>query len=298
MLQSVLVAQAGQAEGLQSKVASQIRLDDRSGKDLRYQYRLRIYPSFNVNDAWSLHAFVATGNAFASSHNTLDEGKADHLYMRRFFIRHQDSQGKTELGVIPTYKGDVASTGLSKDGWISGIRHVQQVSPDSQLELVAGELAHIDDANAWQKLHSLNYLELEFTSQINSSIGYELSLEHMLGDNFFRGELRYQNTRAQYFAIELIDRLDSSRIKMVLSMGMPLAWLGAEFFTHYSYVDKGFGQRAELTEDFLEYGHALAFELDGKLNSSGLGWFAKAEHYADTDTSRIQIGLSYTFASQ
>ncbi|GGO64434.1 hypothetical protein [Bowmanella pacifica] len=281
----------------QAKLAGQMRVDERSGKDLRYQYRLRFYPAYHFDAAWSLQAFVATGKGFASSHNTLDDGKADHLYLRRLYLRHQDSAGKTEFGVIPTYKGDVASTGLSKDGWINGLRRVQNMNANTRLEVVVGELAHLDNADAWQKWHSLNYAELELSSRVNNALSYELSLEHMLGDNFLRGELRYQSASQQTYAIELVDRLDSNKVKLVLSFGMPLAWLGknTELFSHYSYADKGFGERAELTEDFLDYGHAIALELDGKLGVKPWGWFAKFEHYAEHSTNRAQLGIKFSF---
>ena len=290
------IAQA-HPQGWQAKLAGQLRLDQRSGTDLRYQYRLRFYPAYQMNQDWSLQAFIATGQGFASSHNTLDDSEADHLYLRRLYVRHETSEGKTEIGVIPTYKGDVASTGLAKDGWISGLRRVQKLNADSRLELVVGELAHLDNANAWQKWHSLNYAELELSSRLSQAISYELSLEHMLGDNFLRGELRYHAKSGQTYALELIDRLDSNRVKLVLSFAASLPWLGTdtELFSHYSYADKSFGQRAELTEDFLDYGHAIALELDGKLATQSWGWFAKFEHYAAHSTNRAQMGIKFSF---
>lgn len=42
-------------------------------------------------------------------------------------MRHTGSYGKTEFGVTPSYKGPVASSGLSKDRWIEGMRHVRHL---------------------------------------------------------------------------------------------------------------------------------------------------------------------------
>ena len=49
------------------------------------------------------------------------------IFMQDDCTSGMKQMGKTELGIIPTYKGRVSSTGLSKDGWITGIRHVRKL---------------------------------------------------------------------------------------------------------------------------------------------------------------------------
>lgn len=107
LLHSTLV----QASEFKQKLDVQLRADDRSNRHIRYQYRLRYYPQFVVNNDWSLNSFVVTGDEYGSSHNTLDDGNADYLYMRRLYLRHKGDYGKTEIGVVPTYKGRVSSSG-------------------------------------------------------------------------------------------------------------------------------------------------------------------------------------------
>lgn len=91
--------------------------------------------------------FAAKGNDFSSSHNTLDDGQADLFYIRRLYLRHQNANGKTEIGILPTYKGRVSSTGLSKDGRIAGLRHVANLRY-GKFEVVLGELADTQASRA------------------------------------------------------------------------------------------------------------------------------------------------------
>ena len=119
---SLLVISPTYSVELKAKVDTQLRFDDRSGRDERYQYRVRFYPSiiFDDDKMWSFNFFAATGGDFSSSHNTFSDADVDPFYLRRAYLRHENAQGKTEIGILPTYKGRVSSTGLSKDGWIAG----------------------------------------------------------------------------------------------------------------------------------------------------------------------------------
>ncbi|ALS97433.1 hypothetical protein AT746_03520 [Lacimicrobium alkaliphilum] len=93
----------------------------------------------------------------------------------------------------------------------------------------------------------------------------------MLDVNFLRAEIHHADADADadehQYALALIGRLDNDKFKVVLSLSRPLTALGerTEFFAYYSYVNDDFAPRAELTEDFLDTGHALSFELQGRL---------------------------------
>ena len=91
------------------KLDIQVRYDNRSNRPSREQYRLRYYPSIALNASWSINSFIVTGEDFSSSHNTFGKESTDYLYARRLYLRHETHSGKTELGVIPTYKGRVSS---------------------------------------------------------------------------------------------------------------------------------------------------------------------------------------------
>ena len=67
-----------------------------------------------------------------------------------------------------------------------------------------------------------------------------------------------------------------------------------EWFVYYAYAEPRFGQRAELTEDFLDFGHALANEFSGAIaDYDRLSWFVKAEVYEDR--VRGQLGVEFDF---
>lgn len=284
-----------QAHQFGAKTDISFRSDFRHEKSPRYQYRIRWYPQLKLtNSDWSLHGMMVTGDEFASSYNTVGSDENHSFKLRRLFARHQHQDGKTELGVIPTYKGRVSSTGLSKDGWIMGGRHVYNWSPLTKLEIVVGELGHINDPNALQAPDKLNYVELELSSTIDEDWSYELGLERVIDGNFARGEVRYLVTQKHTLAIELINRLDNNESKVVLSMEghWPFATSVIEYFAYYSYVGTDFGLRAELTEDFVDVGHSFTFELEGELvREHNLQWFSKFE--ANEGRSRFQLGLKF-----
>ena len=284
------------AEGFGHKVDISARADDRSGRELRYQYRLRYYPRYQFDQTWSLNGFAVTGDEFSSSYNTMDDGAADHFYLRRLYFRKQDGVGKTEFGYLPTYKGRVSSTGLSKDGWIAGIRHVQPVK-NGLFEVVVGALDRVDDANAIQQVRKLNYLEVEYSAHISEQFSYETSFDRMLDTNFLRGEIRYKSDSDVVYALELIHRLDENKAKVVASVERDFQWFGRplSFFGYYAYVSEQFGPRAELTEDFLSTGHGLAMEVEGESGVEGLDWFAKTEIYEGN--SRFQLGVKLKLSS-
>lgn len=292
----IIVLPAGAAE-FSTKLDTSLRFDDRSGREERYQYRIRVYPSisFDKNQIWSVNAFAATGDDFSSSHNTLDDGEADLFYLRRAYLRRQTEAGKTELGILPTYKGRVSSTGLSKDGWIAGLRHVTESSL-GQFEVVLGELEDTRAARALNAPDELNYVELEYSGNLSQHTSVEFSLERVLGSNFVTGELRYQTLADVTYAAELIDKVDTNDFKFVASAETTFEayqqqW---ELFAYYSYVSDEFGDRAELTEDFLATGHGVAFELESRFRFAPLDWFAKFEAFEGN--TRVQLGIKYGLA--
>lgn len=296
LLAPLLFTQHSWGSGFYSKLELESRFDARHEKDPRYQYKVRWQPKYQFDtSAWSLHGFVSTGDEFASSYNTINAQHTQHLYLRRFFARYESQYGKSEFGVIPTYKGKVASTGLSKDGWITGARQVYSPTNDIKLEFVVGELAHLDSPTI-RSPHSLDYVELEVSVDFSEQWSYELGVDHMLDDNFIRGEIRYhpENSETEY-AIELLNNLDTQHSKLVLSNSRNLLINNneIELFAYYSYVNEAFGARAELTEDFVDFGHSFTLELESELISEwSLNWFSKLKFHQGQ--SRFQLGLKLT----
>ncbi|BFM08803.1 hypothetical protein [Halioxenophilus aromaticivorans] len=285
---TVAPARAQVTASLAAPLSVSLRYDWRESVGDRYQYRLRWYPSLALNEALSLHTFIASGDAFSSSYNTIDDSGADPIELRRAFVRYQYRRGKLEAGVIPPYKGRVSSTGLSKDGWLTGLRAVHQFSSKDQFEIVAGELSQPDNPGAFERLDNPNYWEAEYSSAVRHGVSFELAAEHMLGDDFVRGEVRKQLTPQWLASVESINKLGDTT-KWVLSAGRTYG--ATKVFVYYSFVPQGFGQRAELTEDFVNYGHSWVLETDTKINQQ-LAWFTKFEHVKNN--WRVQLGVSFS----
>lgn len=285
---------AASAVEFNQKLDLQVRADERSFNKIRYQYRARYYPSLTFRDALSVHAFAVTGDEFGSSHNTFNDGAADYLYIRRAYLRHEGNYGKTEAGVIPTYKGKVSSSGLSKDGWIQGIRYVHNMNRNARLEIVVGQLESTDPADALELPENIDYLEMEYSADFDEETSYELSVEKMTQANFFRTELRHE-FGAQYTGFaELVYRLDESARKVVIGIDTEFEMFGdaSELTALYAYVSENFGERAELTEDFLGTGHGVTTALASSFGDSRWNWFLR---YDGIDSrSRFIAGLKWS----
>ena len=271
-----------------------LRYDDTSTSDERAQYRFRARTGYALEQGISLHAFVATGTEFSSAYNTIDDND-DAIHVRRLFVRFENERGKVEVGTIPTYKGRVSSTGLSENGWLKGLRGVLQ-RKSGKLELVLGELEDPRAQNALSLAEELNYVELEYSARLTERWSYEFGFEHMLDDDFLRAELRHVSNDGAAWSVEAVHNASASAVKFVVSMerrvrigARPLDW-----YIYYAYAEPRFGSRAELTEDFLDFGHALANEVSGSIgNHDRLSWFLKAEVYEDQ--VRGQAGVEWKF---
>ena len=267
-----------------------VRYDDASDRSSRSQYRFRLKPQYSLDNGWSFHGFIATGDEFESAYNTIDDDD-DELHIRRLFARYADGDNKVEVGVIPPYKGRVSSTGLSKEGWIRGVRVVRGTRKGA-FEVVVGDLEDLRASRALGSPFDLSYLELEYSARINQAWSFEIGGEEILEDRFVRGEVRYTNDNQATLAAEVIHNTSTSDSKVVLSTVKEFSrpWGAMEWFTYYTYTGSDFGRRAELSEDFLDVGHALATILEGPFSRSGrFGWFAELEIYEDL--SRIKLGI-------
>jgi len=266
------------------------RADDRSDRPFRSQYRLRFQPNYQLSDRWSMHGFVATGDNYDNAWNTVSDND-DVLNVRRAFLRYAVGGSKIEAGVIPPFKGRVSSIGLSKEGWIRGARGVLSTE-SGRWELVLGELDALDARFATSSDFSLNYIELEYSSQLRGNFSYEIGAEEFFDDRFVRGELRYEQQGRPTVSLELIRNLSTQSSKVILSsstrltlMNTPLSW-----FTFYAYAGEEFGQRAVLSEDFVEFGNSVSSELKGPLFSvKKARWFARVDLYEEI--SRFIVGL-------
>ena len=284
------------------KLDIQLRYDERSNRPSREQYRLRYYPSVALTSAWSLNSFVVTGDDFSSSHNTFGSDNTDYLYVRRLYLRHENDYGKTELGVIPTYKGRVSSTGLSKDGWITGIRHVRQLANDTAIEVVTGQLAYADASEAFDIGGEDTYFEVEYSAKMGQRHSYEASFEKMLGGTFARGEYRFRVNEEDTAFVELVQRIDENAAKIVVGTSGEFAASAfntsypVEYFAYYSYINNNFGERAELIEDFLGTGHGGSLEFSGVLSEKhDVEWFVRAD--VVDSVSRLLAGVKLSFES-
>ena len=288
-------------EVFSQKLDIQIRYDNRSNRPSREQYRLRYYPSLSVSDAWSIKSFVVTGDDFSSSHNTFGSDSTDYIYARRLFMRHEGDYGKTEIGVIPTFKGRVSSTGLSKDGWITGVRHVRTLKNNSALEVVIGQLGNAQADQAFTFGNEDEYVEIEYSARMNQRHSYEASIERMVSGSFIRGEYRYRLNDQDTAFIELVQRVDNPAEKLVIGASGEFTLFTStspysiEYFAYYSYIDDDFGARAELIEDFLGTGHGGSIEFSGVVSEThDLEWFVRTDVVGSV--SRLLAGIKLSFA--
>lgn len=270
-----------------------IRVDDTEGRGSRQQYRLRVRPQFAFTERWSAHAFIATGDNFDSAYNTIDDND-DEINVRHLFVRLEDDWGKFEAGVIPPYKGRISSTGLSAEGFLQGLRGVMNMR-SGRLELVLGQLEDLRASRALSVPDEIDYLELEYSGRLSDTWSFEAAGDYMLDDPFVRGEFRYSPSSSEAYAGEIIANLGEGGFKVVLSAErtFDIGDSEVEWFSYYAYAGERFGPRAELTEDFLEFGHAIATEFSSSFpGASRFEWFANFEVYEDA--ARVELGIEYS----
>lgn len=271
-----------------------LRYDDTNTRDERGQYRFRVESGYAFGDVVSLHTFITTGVGYSATFNTIDKND-DEIHVRRLFLKFENDRGKLEMGTIPTYKGRVSSTGLSANGWLKGLRGVLR-HRSGTWELVLGELGDRQAQRALSPAQELNYIELEYAKQLTGQWSYELGFEHMLDDEFFRAELRYEPEEDLVYSVDAIHNTSANAAKFVAGMERTFAIgsLPVDWYIYYAYAERGFGPRAELTEDFLDFGHALANEFSGSFaDSKHLTWFVKTEVYESQ--IRGQLGVQFVF---
>lgn len=289
------LAYASDSEVFKASLNAQLRFDERSGKDPRTQYRLRWYPQYNFsNSTWSLNGFVSTGDDFSGSHNTISASYSDHFFLRRVYLRYQSTSFRTEFGVIPTYKGKVSSSGLSKNGFIKGIRLVSEPYSGAELELVVGSLDDTSAIRAMDAPKKLDYFELELSTEINDYSSFELSFERMTDSNFLRSEYRLSPTANKHteLYLEWIKRLDNEDDKIVLGVDSIFNFGNRPFELqgYYTYVSNDIGLRAELTEDFISTGHGMSLEVKTPLNTnSGFKWVSRFDSFQNN--TRFILGI-------
>jgi len=291
-------SEASNDHPLSHKLDLQFRFDDHSDKGYRNQYRIRYYPSLALssNNSWSLNGFIVSGDKFSSGNTTLRSDSTDYFYARHLFLRYAYSGGKWELGVIPTYKGRVSSSGLSKDGWIKGVRSVFSIQQDNELEFVAGELSDTDAKHALDTIDQVNYAEIEYSANTSKPHSYELGFEHIMGDNFARAEYRWRYLPTHTLFLEIVHSLTHMRSELVAGLSGQLQHNETElyYFAHYSYVSEHFALRAELSEDFLDYGHGISIEVGARIaHFNNAQWFVRTDIVENT--SRIMGGIKLRF---
>lgn len=271
-----------------------LRYDDTSQSDERGQYRFRAQPVYAFEDGVSVHAFIATGTAYSSAYNTIDDND-DEIHVRRLFLRLENERGKLEIGTIPTYKGRVSSTGLSENGWLKGLRGVLR-NRSGSWELVLGELGDRRAQRALSPAEELNYIELEYAGNLTGQWSYELRAEHMLDDEFLSAELRHESGAGVVYSVEAIQNTSTNAGKFVAGMERTFR-IGArpiDWYIYYAYADEQFGPRAELTEDFLDFGHALANEFSGAIAShEQLSWSVTAEVYEESVRGQVEVQFAF-----
>lgn len=270
------------------------RYDDTSTSEERGQYRLRLKPSYVIDSGISLHAFIATGDVYESAYNTIDDND-DEIHIRHLFARFKNDRGMLEFGSIPSFKERVSSTGLSKEGWVKGVRGVLQ-QKSGAIEVVLGSLEDLRARDALSLPDDLNYVEVEYSGTYTDRWLYEIGVDRMLGDNFLRGEVLYETADGVTWSLEAIRNASRDANKFVVSMERAFRF-GSQLVgwsSFYAYADEDFGSRAALTEDFLEFGHALASELSGAIaGSERWAWVATAEIYEES--VRGQFEVEFTF---
>lgn len=298
VLFSVFIAAETNAVEMTNKVEAQVRLDERSSRSVRYQYRVRAASSIRLEEDsnWSFNSYIATGSEFANAHNTFGSDESQTLYLRRAYVQYDLDSHFVQAGVIPTFKGRVSSTGLSKDGFIKGVRGVYAWRQNALIELVLGSIEDLRASRTLVAPTILDYFEVELSFDVNDVSSMEVGLEHMTELNFLRLEYRYRLHQGAFLNFELVNHLGSKDSKVLVGVEGEFVFNGVplDYFAYYNYVGASLERRADLTEDFIDTGHSASVEIEVpiELGRKGIVFF-RSDVYQDN--SRFITGLKFKF---
>ncbi|BFT31924.1 hypothetical protein D210916BOD24_31000 [Alteromonas sp. D210916BOD_24] len=173
---------------------------------------------------------------------------------------------------------------------------------NSALEVVIGQLGDDQAHSSFTVGGESPYVEIEYSAKMRQRHSYEIGAERMLRGSFLRSEYRYRFSEKNTVFIEMVQRVDASAAKWVIgtsgefSLSNKYFTYPVEYFAYYANIDKAFGPRAQLIEDFIGTGHSGSVEFTGYLSQQhNLEWFLRGD--VVDSVSRILIGIKLSFTS-
>ena len=164
--------------------------------------------------------------------------------------------------------------------------------------MVLGQLANAQANEALSVGGEDQYFEVEYSANMGQRHSYEASFERMLDGTFVRGEYRFRINQQDTAFIEWVQRTDKGAAKIVVgksgvfSTNVLDTAYPIEYFAYYSYINRNFGARAELIEDFLGTGHGGSLEFSGLiLQKHEVEWFVRADVVDSISRSGPEISI-------
>lgn len=241
----------------------------------RIQGALRVNGGVALGETFSLVAFLASGDDFASRWATLYDARTgravpggEGVRLRRLYGQWSRPRYRMQLGAIPPVKAVVSPTGLDPAGWIDGARLEWYLPAEGTVEAVVGRLGEIETPSVFarpflftQPLRA-NYAEIEVSQPLSANLRAEASVEYLHAP-YLRSELRWASGKG---TPEVIGEVLYNAADRAVSVGTtvhldPLAALGQHhrvtFTLRHAYKDEAIGLRGRLADEFVTFGHSL-----------------------------------------
>lgn len=272
-----------------------------------FQLRARIHYSLGVAATpagnFKVKGLAGTGNQFISSWMSVVSTMGQTVpkkdfYMRQIYLQNDYAGWQFQAGVIPPNGGDITDLGYDTDGWIDGGRVTAPLG-DGRLELVTGIIDHLTDPSAFQEWGEWNYFGAKLVQPLPwyELKGY-LSYEYLEDQNYV--DMQLQRTWELDEGIDFLGQVEAiynfTTPSWAWGVSGRLQTEVVNVIVEYTYINRDFGLRGMLSEDFFGFGHRLDVEFNGDIPLvDGLNWFVMTD--VTEQRLRVRAGFNYGFGA-
>ncbi len=270
-----------------------------------FQFRARIHYSLGLASTpagnFKLKGLAGTGSYFTYSWiniiSTMGQTVPEKTFnMRQIYLQDDIDGWEIQGGIIPPNGGDITDLGYDSDGWVSGGRVTAPLG-EGHLEVVTGIIDHLNDPNAFQSWGTWNYFGAKLIQPLpwyglQGWLSYEYLEDESYVDFQLQRTWQLDEGMALLGQVEALYNFTTPSWAWGASARLQTEYLNV--IVEYSYINRDFGLRGELSEDFFTFGHRLDVEFNGDIPFvKGLNWFVMTD--VAEQLVRVRAGFNFGF---
>lgn len=283
----------------------------------------------NFDNGWVLVGVGQNGGSYSGDYDTMynsgnkddefDQAKdlVDNFSFRKLYVKKkianpicEDCDAEIQAGALETEPGMASVTGLSKAGWVDGVR-LKAETPYGEVTVTAGSIGDLEETNFYSRDYENEYLEVKITKQVFENLVAEFGGERYDGDTYYKiaGDYSLELAADQVISIiaeTLVNTDDDTEMSSIGIRGDFIKMLtgessGLSFELRDNHMDAGMSSRAsQMTNEFsASEGHSGSFTVKGKIKGNQkLQWYVRVRHNYDTNENRYETGIDYKYGAK